>query len=460
MSSLLTFIKSTLLSRWQSRATSSGTEEGKQYEASLLVDPLAGQSPPWPLFTLSAYYGVGTPPPPQRALLDSLAYLLSACLGVAARLDIAGVLGRNGGGMSAVQIGEAVGCRDATSIARVLRTLENYGYFESYSPPTRGDAAAESALEARLWRNNAVSAVLRAEHPKSVRGMVIHQAVDVAPAAHLLYDSMTEAKRADLKPSEVDTEVGADFQDTPSAFERLHGHDAWSYFAEHPDRWDNFHVAMRNVDSVAVQALLDDIDWGRYLRIVDIGGANGTMCERIMERHAVRAVIFDLPSVIEHTRNYWNEKPERAEAVSGGRVSFAAGDFLRGVGLPPAAPGDVYLMRNIWHDWRTKECVKIGRSIRAAIGDTRNAQLMILESSCDMAPRGAPLEKGRTMTDEVMHVIFRSRERSKEEMAALMEQCGFRLVRVQTTRSLLVAFIGEPVYGKGGDRTAKKVGDS
>ena len=55
-------------------------------------------------------------------------------------------------------------------------------------------------------------------------------------------------------------------------------------------------------------AILADFDWSQYTRILDIGGAYGSMVAALMQAHpAARGVLFDLPQVIDRARTVRRE---------------------------------------------------------------------------------------------------------------------------------------------------------
>ncbi|KAK4529359.1 hypothetical protein CCYA_CCYA01G0216 [Cyanidiococcus yangmingshanensis] len=417
------------------------TPEGRAYEQGLMLERTRSL-PPWPLFKLGAVYGLGPQPAPVRVYQDGALFFLSACLGVAALFRFADIIGQHGGGLTAEEIAKECNCRDANAVARVLRACENWGYFESYAP--NGQDLKRVANEQRLWRNTALSAMLRENHPQSARSMIVHLYVDVFPASSVLFESMRDSSGSDLEPDQIGTSAEESYQPSPTAFERVHQGTFWEYLARHPDRWDNFHGAMRGVDSGTTPSILQDIDWGRFLRVVDIGGADGSLTFHLLRSYALKGVIFDMPPVVEHAKQFWNSTPERAAMVTNGRVQFAAGDFLQGTGLPPAQEGDVYIMRNIWHDWRVQECVRIGQSIREAIGRVRNVHLIILEASIDQCARGSPLERMRALVDQTMLTVFGSRERDRLEFEVLLQRCGFQLTEMRPLRAPMVAVFAQP----------------
>lgn len=83
--------------------------------------------------------------------------------------------------------------------------------------------------------------------------------------------------------------------------------------------------------------------------VVDLGGANGHASIALASKYKnLRFEVQDLPSVIEAAKV---EVPTDLE----GRVTMKAHDFKQ----PQPTQADVYLLRQILHDWPDFECVKI-----------------------------------------------------------------------------------------------------
>jgi len=442
MSSIWEQMRSLLFGASGSYADAADTPQGLAFEQRLVARH-GNTLPPWPLFKLGAVYGVGPVPPNMRALLDGSFFLISACLGTAALFDFAGIIGRRGGGVTAAEVAKECNCADVNAVGRVLRACENWGYFESYVP--RDCDSKSVSNEQRLWRNTLLSALLREDHPQSVRAQIMHLYVDIFPASALLFETIRDTPSNDVETDGLRAHADASASKQPSAFERVHQCTFWEYLSSHPDRWDVFNRAMRSSDALLGSTIMKDIDWGRYLRVIDLGAADGSLVYHLLSAFALKAVIFDLPPVIEHAKAYWNTSPERSAMVASGRVQFAAGDLFDATTVPAAEEGDIYVMRNIWHDWRDPDCIRIGRGVRAAIGDVRNVKLVILEASIDQYPRGSLLERFRVALDQIMFTAFRSKERDRIEFDALLRRCGFQLTEVRHLRASLVAVIAEPL---------------
>ena len=112
-----------------------------------------------------------------------------------------------------------------------------------------------------------------------------------------------------------------------------------------------------------VDQLAGAFDWNnlRDGLLVDIGGSDGTAALGLASRfRSLRCIVQDLPAVVNDVKRFQSEPTER--------VQFMAHDFFR------AQPvhADVYLFRNILHDWSDKyACMILQALIPSLKGGSR-----------------------------------------------------------------------------------------
>jgi hypothetical protein len=87
-------------------------------------------------------------------------------------------------------------------------------------------------------------------------------------------------------------------------------------------------------------------DFSKAKKIVDVGGSHGTLLTAVLKKNlGTSGIVIDMPNVAERAR-----KALQASGL-GGRAEAVGGDFF--VDVPE---GDVYLIKQILHDWNDDQC--------------------------------------------------------------------------------------------------------
>ncbi|MFA6310665.1 MAG: methyltransferase [Sterolibacterium sp.] len=336
-------------------------------------------------------------PPPFRLMQIGSAFWQSRALYVAARLDIATALRDER--LSADEIAVRVSAQpDATY--RLLRLLVALGVFAEVSP--------------RVFANNALSAHLRDDHPQSVRALILMH--NSAEMSRPWYECLEDGVRRGEVP-----------------FRLAHGQDLFGYMDGHPEFDVLFSRAMDNVEALAGDSFALDFDWGRFARVIDVGGSRGSKSLAILKRHPqLRALVVDRAQVVDGAAQSWEGREDPALLS---RLSFEAGDLLDAV--PPAANGkDIYLLSAVLHGFDDETCVRILRNLSVA-GAASGARIVLMElvlpeSQADLA--GASF-------DMQMFMGTQGRERTLAEWCRLIDGGGLVLeevVGLQSFASILV----------------------
>jgi ubiquinone/menaquinone biosynthesis C-methylase UbiE len=124
----------------------------------------------------------------------------------------------------------------------------------------------------------------------------------------------------------------------------LHFHNMWDYWSKlsvavktgKPTAYDNadeevdeqrlreFIMAMHNIGTVQAGEVCRKLDLKKYRCLLDLAGGQGTYAVRFVERNPkMRAVVFDLPEVIEIAREHIKKSDME------GKVTTKAGDCLK-----------------------------------------------------------------------------------------------------------------------------------
>lgn len=330
-------------------------------------------------------------PAPFRLMQIGSAYWQSRALFVAVRLDLATRLG--GDGLSAEELALRAGV-DADALGRLMRMLAAMGVFAEIAP--------------MVFRNNALSRHLRSDDPQSVRAMILLHNSEAM--SRPWFEQLESGVRRGLPP-----------------FRLSHGEELFDYLDRHAEFDELFSAAMDSVETLAGDGFATDLDWGRFERIIDVGGSRGAKALAILNCHPrLTALVVDRPQVVEEARRHWS-----SHGTSGvDRLRFQAGDLFEEV--PPATgPGDIYLLSAVLHGFDDPACIRALRTVRDAIGGT-GARVAVLEMV--LPEVGADL--AGASFDMQMFVASRGRERTLAGWRSLIQRSGLVLEEVVGLRSL------------------------
>ena len=228
---------------------------------------------------------------------------------------------------------------------------------------------------------------------------------------------------ANFKPWELHAWAEASFtlRTGKPSFPEYFGQGNWDWLAAHPDLSERFNDDMRRRTTSLLDVALPLLDLPDRGTIVDVGGGNGLLLERVLEgRPGLRGVVFDAPHVVA-------EAEERLRAAGlWERVELVGGDFF--AEIPDGH--DVYVMASILHDWDDEQAMCILEVCRRAM--PRSARLVLFETV--VLPDDEP-DLGKLL-DLHMLVLFGARERTREEWEQLLDAAGFILERVVPTPGL------------------------
>ena len=205
-----------------------------------------------------------------------------------------------------------------------------------------------------------------------------------------------------------------------SAWAQMHGDDVFGYFGMNPGAATIFNRAMTSLTALATKAVVEAYDFSGINTLIDIAGGHGRLLTEIVEANPnMRAVLFDLPHVIEGAR----EHVAKSEAAN--RIEFASGDFFTSV--PTGA--DAYFMKHIIHDWDDERALNILKNIKQAMNP--NGRVLVVES---IIAAGNNQDFGKLMDIEML-VSPGGKERTAAEYEELFARAGLRMTRIVPTKS-------------------------
>jgi O-methyltransferase domain/Dimerisation domain len=203
------------------------------------------------------------------------------------------------------------------------------------------------------------------------------------------------------------------------------GANIWDYYAQKPEEGETFTHAMHGFTSGLAQEVARVVDTSTAKVAVDIGGASGTLVHSLlMANSQLHGIVLDLPDVV--------PSATAAAAALGlaERSRAMAGDFFTDV---PEA--DIYLLKNVLHDWNDEEAVRILKRCRQAM--RRGGRVVVIEMLLgEMGEPGIA-----ALMDLNMMVLLTGRERTLAEFSGLLKDAGLRFSKRTPIRPSPIAVI-------------------
>ena len=203
------------------------------------------------------------------------------------------------------------------------------------------------------------------------------------------------------------------------------GANIWNYYAQKPEEGETFTQAMHGFTSGLAQEVARVVDTSTAKIAVDIGGASGTLVHSLlMANSQLHGIVLDLPDVV--------PSATAAAAALGlaQRSRAMAGDFFTDV---PEA--DIYLLKNVLHDWNDEEAVRILKRCRQAM--RTGGRVVVIEMLLgEMGEPGIA-----ALMDLNMMVLLTGGERTLAEFSGLLQDAGLRFSKRTPIRPSPMAVI-------------------
>lgn len=202
----------------------------------------------------------------------------------------------------------------------------------------------------------------------------------------------------------------------------------FDHFFRTPEAKETFLHGMHGLGVLSSPAVVAAFPLTGFRQMVDLGGGTGHLAIAACEKYpAMRAIVFDLPQVIETASEH------AAKSNAAGRLSVLGGDFFRDE-LPDA---DLFAMGRILHDWPEEKIRTLLAKIYCRLptgGGILLAEKLLLDDKT--GPTSAQLQSLN------MLVCTEGKERSLDEYRRLLEDAGFVNVKGQITGCPLDAVMG------------------
>ena len=360
---------------------------------------------------------------PLDRLRSGLVPLDSAPPRAVARFGI-GLRGKLRGAADKVLPAEVLAYENAISFfrTRVAGALVELGVFDAIGDGRRtaAELAAELDLDPdylhRTLRLAATHGLLRLDRRGRFRLTGVGRAMrsDVSPSlapwtAYLNSESTQRAWAA--LPEAIRT--------GEPAFPSVHGSSIWDHFAANPEEERGFAEAMREMSLMTIPFIVAGYPWPEQGVIADLAGGSGPVLTAILDRRpGLRGVLVEAPGVLAEADAYLTRAGVRD------RVELSAGNIFERI----EARADVYLLKDILHDYDDARSVQVLRTVAAAMPP--GSVLLLIEQLLD------PNELDPIAAAVDLHMLTQcdgGRQRSADELAGLIRATGLRPGKVHRT---------------------------
>lgn len=324
--------------------------------------------------------------PPQVVMLQMAnAYRVSQSIHVAAKLGIADLLAN---GAKSIPDLAAATQTHPQSLYRLLRALASMGIFAETE-------AGEFELTPR-------AATLQSDTPGSLRdyAIVLGETWHWQTWGDILYSVKTGLP----------------------AFDHVYEMDFLDYLAQNPDLASAFDRSMITLLETIDNGILANYTFSTGT-IVEVGipGGYGDLLARILKSNPdLRGVFFDGAPGLELAKSLLV-----AQGVID-RCQLITGDVFES--LPQG--GDVYILKNLIHDWSDADAAKVLQNCHAAMHDGSKA--LIVEM---IIPPGNAPALGKIIDIEALIMSAGGYERTEAEYRSLLASAGLTVTNVIATRS-------------------------
>jgi multifunctional cyclase/dehydratase/O-methyltransferase len=197
------------------------------------------------------------------------------------------------------------------------------------------------------------------------------------------------------------------------SFDQVFGRSFFEHLDATPEAAERFNRAMTRMSNLSTQLLLAQADFASYNSIADIGGGHGFYVSEILRRNPhLKGTLVDLPEVCAGAR-------AAVAADIADRLTITPGDFFGE--LPRGF--DAYSIKAVLHDWNDEQAGRILGRVREAIGDNRDARLLLGEFVLS-GPND--YDHGKTLDIEMM-LRFGGKERDLADWQTLLSGVGFEI---------------------------------
>lgn len=196
------------------------------------------------------------------------------------------------------------------------------------------------------------------------------------------------------------------------SFPRVYGKSIWQHFAENPEEERLFAESMRELTALALAWIVQRYPWPERGVVADVAGGSGPVLAGILgARPKLRGILVEAPGVLTEADGHLKRAGVRE------RVDLCEGDIFERVD----AEADLYLLKDILHDWDDERSLQILRTVAAAMAP--GSKLVLIEQLLERN------EADPIVASVDMHMLAEcdgGRQRSAAELQDLLRVAGLR----------------------------------
>ena len=197
-----------------------------------------------------------------------------------------------------------------------------------------------------------------------------------------------------------------------SACPVIFGGSLYDYMEREPEAGRVYDLAMADLARPVGRLLAERAEFKSAHTVVDIGGGNGTVLQAILAVHPhLQGICIDRESVCRHAF-------ETVEATNANRLKFLPGDFFA-----PLPKGNIYILKNVLHNWSDARCVELLANIRTSM--CPDTLLMVLEPFVEIDDHSP-----RHRMDALLQAVISetgTQARSEAQIKAIVGQAGLKV---------------------------------
>jgi len=194
----------------------------------------------------------------------------------------------------------------------------------------------------------------------------------------------------------------------------------YEYMGSDKVRSELFNKAMTDATLMQTGAVISVFNFAPFKMIIDIGGGEGLFLAEILNSFpGHKGIVFDLSQASQQCAKIFKEYEIND------RAQFVSGSFFENI----PGGGDLYLLKNILHNWDDDSCIAILKNLKASM--PRQARLLVIETFIE--PPNIP-SFGK-MSDILMMVSLSGKERTMAEFKSLFAEADLKIHKIHKTVS-------------------------